>query len=183
MTGFDPFPSCCFPFLLTSKETSKETSKMITVGEPFPQFKVKACNGLTNDDLTEFTNDSFDGKWKVFFFYPKDFTAGCTREAQGFRDVYSDIRDLGASVIGMSTDDRDSHRRFREACALPFQLAADTDGTVREAYGVRRRFLGPGTKRVTYLIDCEAVVRGVYDHEIAIGRHVTDVLKGLRGLH
>ena len=151
---------------------------MLRIGDKAPDFEV------TLDDGTAFRlSDALEKGPLVLYFYPKDFTAGCTREAQGFRDVYSDIRDLGASVIGMSTDDRDSHRRFREACALPFQLAADTDGTVREAYGVRRRFLGPGTKRVTYLIDCEAVVRGVYDHEIAIGRHVTDVLKGLRGLH
>jgi peroxiredoxin Q/BCP len=150
---------------------------MLRIGDTAPEFEVSL------DDGTAFRlSEALEKGPVILYFYPKDFTAGCTREAQGFRDVYSDIRDLGASVIGMSTDDLDSHRRFREACRLPFQLAADTDGTVREAYGVRRRFLGPGTKRVTYLIDCEAVIRGVYDHEIAIGRHVTDVLNGLREL-
>jgi peroxiredoxin Q/BCP len=118
----------------------------------------------------------------VLYFYPRDFTAGCTREAQDFRDVYPDIFELGAWVIGVSTDHADSHRRFREACRLPFPLATDTGGSIRDAYGVHRRFLGPGTMRVTFLIDREGVIRGVYDHELAIGRHVTDVLSGLRGL-
>lgn len=152
---------------------------MLRIGDIAPEFEI------TLGDGTAFRlSEALEKGPLVLYFYPKDFTAGCTREAQGFRDVYSDIRDLGASVVGVSTDDPDSHRRFREARRLPFQLATDADGTVREAFDVRRHLpLGPATKRVTFLIDRSGIIRGVYDHEIAIGRHVTDVLKGLRRLH
>ena len=151
---------------------------MLRIGDKAPKFEV------TLDDGTAFRlSEALANGPLVLYFYPKDFTVGCTREAQSFRDVYSEIRDLGASVIGMSTDDPDSHRRFREACRLPFQLAADTDGTVREAFDVRRLLpLGPATKRVTFLIDRSGIIQGVYDHELAIGRHANDVLDGLRGL-
>ena len=150
---------------------------MLRVGDEAPEFNATLQDG-SNFRLSE----ALAAGPLVLYFYPKDFTAGCTREAHGFRDVYSEIRDLGASIVGISTDSPESHRRFGEACDLPFRLAADTDGSVRAAYGVHRRSLGPGTKRVTFLIDSGGVVQGVYHHEIAIGRHVTDVLDGLRGL-
>lgn len=151
---------------------------MLKVGDMAPDFEA-----VLDDGSVFRLRDALADGPLVLFFYPRDFTAGCTREAQGFRDAYAEIRELGASVVGVSTDGSDSHRRFREACRLPFRLAADVDGSVREAYDVRRRVpVGPGTMRVTYLIDSEGRVRGVYNHELAIGRHVNDVLAGLRGL-
>ena len=93
---------------------------MLRIGDIAPEFEI------TLGDGTAFRlSEALEKGPLVLYFYPKDFTAGCTREAQGFRDVYSDIRDLGASVVGVSTDDPDSHRRFREARRLPFQLATD----------------------------------------------------------
>jgi alkyl hydroperoxide reductase subunit AhpC len=77
------------------------------------------------------------------------------------------------------TDSIDSHQRFKKACALSFQLATDPEGKVQETYGVRRRFPRQSTMRVTFLIDQAAVIRGAYQHEVAVRRHVADVLHDL----
>ena len=85
-------------------------------------------------------------------------------------------------MVGVSHDSVESHVRFREEYDVPFRLVSDSDRRVIDAYGVRRLLGLSPTKRVTYLIDKERVIRGVYHHEIAIGRHHSDVLKGLQRL-
>ena len=80
----------------------KEESNMLTVGDKFPQFKVKAACGITNDDLKELTNESFQGKWKVFFFYPKDFTFVCPTEIVEFDRALPEFASRNAAVIGGS---------------------------------------------------------------------------------
>ncbi len=118
----------------------------------------------------------------VLYFYPKDFTIGCTKEACDFRDNYEALQHEGAILVGVSSDDPESHRRFKDKYALPFPLAADIDQSISRSYDVLRRFL-PGPQRVTYVIDTSGVIRGAFRHELAIGRHQDDVLQTLRLLN
>lgn len=115
----------------------------------------------------------------VLYFYPKDETPMCTRQACAFRDSYEDFTDAGAEVIGVSADSERSHRAFAEHHGLPFRLVADTDGSLRQAYGVPRTLgLMPG--RVTYVIDREGVVRHVFSAQLAAQRHIDAALATLR---
>ena len=113
----------------------------------------------------------------VIYFYPKDFTPGCTREACSFRDAREEIVGLhGAEVIGVSRDTPDSHARFIAKHRLPFQLVSDADGSITKAFDAQ--MLGgiiPVSRRVTYVVDGEGVVRGVFTHTFAAEQHVDDV--------
>ena len=113
----------------------------------------------------------------VIYFYPKDFTPGCTREACSFRDAREDLVGLyGAEIVGVSRDTPESHARFIARHKLPFQLVADVDGKITKAFGAT--MLGglvPVSKRVTYVVDGEGVVRAMFDHAFAAERHVEDV--------
>ncbi len=120
----------------------------------------------------------------VLFFYPKDFTPGCTTEVCSFRDAFKELSaDKGATILGVSRDDPASHRRFREEYRLPYDLVTD-DGSMAKAFGAT--WLGgliAVSKRVTFVIDGEGVVRGVFRHEMLnIDQHVKDVRGVLAGL-
>lgn len=124
----------------------------------------------------------FRGKQPVvLYFYPKDDTPGCTKEACSFRDQYEDFQALGAEVIGVSSDSTESHARFVEKYSLPFRLLSDRGGRVRKAYGVPATFgLIPG--RVTFVIDRLGMVRHVFNSQSQATRHVEEALETLRGL-
>src|SRR5438045_4038679 len=98
----------------------------------------------------------------VLFFYPKDDTAGCTREACAFRDAYQEFLRAGAQVVGISSQGQRSHQAFVEKNRLPFTLVSDEGGTVRERYGVKSSFLGLVPGRETFVIDRGGVVRHVF---------------------
>lgn len=124
-----------------------------------------------------------EGRALVVFFYPRDFTSGCTREACAFRDAYDEFRDLGAEVVGVSRDPAGRHAAFREAHRLPFPLIADVDGRLGRAFGAA--WLGgllPLHQRKTFVADADDVIRGVFRHEIRIGRHVGKALQLLKTL-
>lgn len=115
----------------------------------------------------------------VLYFYPKDETPGCKRQACAFRDSYRDFADAGAEVIGVSSDSDDSHRSFAAHHELPFRLLADGDGSLRKAFGVPKTLgLLPG--RVTYLIDSGGIVRHVFSSQLAPERHIKEALAILR---
>jgi peroxiredoxin Q/BCP len=117
----------------------------------------------------------------VLFFYPKDNTAICTKEACAFRDAYEDFVAAGATVVGVSGDSAESHTQFAEQHRLPFLLATDADGAVRRAFGVPKTLgLIPG--RVTYVIDREGIVRHVFSGQFAADRHVREALDAVRKL-
>lgn len=116
----------------------------------------------------------------VVYFYPKDDTFGCTRESCAFRDAYAELREAGAAVVGISGDDVDSHRRFAEKFALPYDLCADVDATARRAFGVPSAGLASG--RVTFVIDRDRRVRHVYSSRIRFEAHVDEALKTIRRL-
>lgn len=126
------------------------------------------------------------GRWVVLYFYPRDHTPGCTREACEFRDAHAQFQNQGAVVIGVSTDTVASHARFAERQRLPFMLLADPERSVVRQYGVwgQKRFMGrtvQGTLRTTFLIDPEGRIRRIW-HRVRPAGHAAEVLEALREL-
>jgi len=126
------------------------------------------------------------GRWVVLYFYPRDHTPGCTREACEFRDSYAAFQQEEAVVVGVSTDSVESHARFAARQQLPFVLVADPDRAVVRQYGVwgPKRFMGrllEGTIRSTFLIDPHGRIRRIWRHVRPAG-HAAEVLKELRRL-
>ena len=120
------------------------------------------------------------GKPLVVYFYPKDDTFGCTREACTFRDHYEDFLGAGADVIGVSRDDAASHDRFKAKNRLPFTLLSDPGGKVADAWGVRGPLGLPG--RVTIVFDRDGIVRHRFDSAIRFGKHVDEALEMVKQL-
>ena len=148
---------------------------MIKEGEAAPDFEARDAEGNTVrlSDLR--------GQKVALYFYPKDDTPGCTKEACSLRDGHSELTRRGIKVIGVSTDDEKSHRKFAEKYSLPFTLLADTDHKVADAYGVygEKKFMGrtyDGVHRKTFLIDEEGRVRKVFD-KVNVEEHADEVLK------
>lgn len=145
--------------------------------------KAPPITGLL-DDGSKFSLESARGRPVVLYFYPKDFTPGCTREACSFRDAHGDLVGVhDARVIGVSRDSPASHARFKREYNLPFELLSDEGGAIAKAFGAT--YLGglvPLTKRMTFVIDAEGIIRGVFHHELAINSHLTDVRACLEAL-
>ncbi len=130
-------------------------------GDPAPGFTATASGG------TRVSLEQFKGKHLVLYFYPKDDTPGCTREACGFRDIYDAFAAKGALVLGVSTDSIKAHDKFSLKRQLPFLLLADEDHAIVKAYGVwgEKTFMGrkyQGTHRVTFLIGPDGVIRKIW---------------------
>jgi len=146
----------------------------VKVGDSAPGFSLRSQNGeeVNLADLLQKGN-------VVVYFYPKDRTPGCTAEAGAFRDSYPKFEELGAEVVGISSDSVDSHQGFASDCGLPFKLLSDPGGKVRKAYGVSSSMgLIPG--RVTYVIDKAGKVRHVFSSQLQATRHVQEALEALR---
>ena len=115
-------------------------------------------------------------KWVVLYFYPKDYTLGCTKEACSFRNHYKTLQEAGAEVIGISSDPVESHDRFAQDYNLPFTLLSDEGGKVRSLYGVPSTLgLVPG--RVTYIIDKEGIVQHIFNSQYNPQAHVQEALR------
>lgn len=106
----------------------------------------------------------------LLYFYPADFTPGCTKEACEIRDMHEDISDAGIQVVGVSPQDSDSHAQFRDKYTLPFKLLADPEKQAVKAYGVDGP-LGMGVRRATFLIDPDGSIEDVVVADFRIGRH------------
>jgi len=146
----------------------------IQVGDAAPDFDLPDARGR-RVRLADFKGK----RGVVLYFYPKDDTPGCTKEACSFRDSYEEFRDAGAEVIGVSSDSEASHRSFAEKYRLPFVLVADAGGELRRRYGVPSTLgLLPG--RVTYVIDREGIVRHVFNSQLQAAKHVDEALAVLR---
>lgn len=128
---------------------------------------------------TPHTLADYRGRPLVLYFYPRDGTPGCTREACAFRDAWSRYTEANVQVVGVSTDDVESHREFAEEHEIPFPLLADEDAALAEAFGVKRH-LGMAS-RVTFLVDAEGIVRGVIE-DVDPGVHADEVLAQVRTL-
>ena len=145
-----------------------------------PAFALKATNGATLK-LSE-----LKGKPVVIFFYPKDDTPGCTKEACAFRDRLAEIQKLGAVVLGVSADDVASHKKFSEKFSLNFPLLADTDHRMAEQYGAWREKnmygkVSMGIQRSTFLIDANGVVTKVWK-KVSVDGHDQQVIDALQAL-
>lgn len=145
------------------------------VGDKAPGFTSK------DQDGKPVSLSDFIGKKVVLYFYPKDQTPGCTKEACNLRDNIDALTDAGYVVLGVSTDDEASHREFREKYSLPFTLIADTDKTVNQKYGtwVEKERDGTkywGTQRKTFLIDENGFITEIIDKVDTEG-HAGQILK------
>jgi peroxiredoxin Q/BCP len=141
----------------------------LAVGTPAPQFTAKDDAGNT------VSLSDFQGKTVVLYFYPKDDTPGCTKEAQSFRDNYTEYQGKDIAVLGVSTDDETSHKAFKEKYGLPFSLLADTDKAITKAYDVDG---GGYSKRVTYIINGEGTIDRVFE-TVKTDTHAQDILADL----
>jgi thioredoxin-dependent peroxiredoxin len=148
----------------------------IIVGDRAPEFTVQSHTGQ------EISLADYRGKNAVvLYFYPKDGTTICTKEACSFRDAYEDFVQAGAVVIGVSSDSAESHQSFAASHRLPFVLLTDEDGSLRKAFGVSKT-LGIMPGRVTYVIDKDGVVRHIFNSQFAAERHVAEAVKIVREL-
>ena len=152
----------------------------LAVGDKAPDFKMPSDGG------GEISLASLNGKAVILYFYPKDDTPGCTKEACGFRDALPDFAGANAEIIGVSKDSVAKHDKFKSKYDLPFALGADVDGAVCEAYGtwIEKSMYGRkymGIERATFLIDGDGVLRGVW-RKVKVKGHVEEVLAAAQGL-
>lgn len=138
----------------------------LAVGTVAPEFTT------VDDEGNSVSLSDYKGKVVVLYFYPKDDTPGCTKEAQSFRDNYQQYQDKDMVVFGVSMDDQASHKAFKEKYGLPFQLLVDKDGKLTKAYDVEG---GGYSKRVTYVIDAEGKISYV-DEKVKTDSHAQDIL-------
>jgi thioredoxin-dependent peroxiredoxin len=152
------------------------TKDRVSVGSKAPDFTLPSQSG----EMVSL-KDFLGNKPVVLFFYPKDDTPGCTKQACAFRDAYEEFWKLDAEIIGISSDSVESHRSFASKHDLPFTLLSDEGGKVRRLYGVPSAFgLFPG--RVTYVIGEEGVVRHVFSSQVETARHVEEALEDLKSI-
>jgi peroxiredoxin Q/BCP len=152
---------------------------MLTIGSPAPPFSLVADSGVL------VSLESLRGRPVVLFFYPRDDTPGCITEACEFRDHWPDVKRAGAVVLGVSPDDRRSHRKFRDKFSLPFPLLIDADHAVAEAYGVwgEKSLFGhryQGIRRTTFVIDAGGRIARIFERVKPRG-HAAQVLEALSG--
>lgn len=152
---------------------------MPQAGQSAPDFTA------TTESGEQIKLSDFHGKWVVLYFYPKDNTPGCTKEACSLRDSYTAITDANAVVLGVSTDTAASHQRFISKFGLPFTLIADTDKAVSTLYGVygEKTMYGKkvmGVTRTTFVIDPDGIIRKVFT-KVTVEQHGDEVLAVIRG--
>jgi thioredoxin-dependent peroxiredoxin len=148
----------------------------VEVGDVAPDFSLPSHTGET-----VVLNHLLAKSEVVLYFYPKDNTPGCTAEARAFRDSYEVFKEMGAEVVGVSSDSVDSHRGFAAKCEVPFILLSDEGGRVRKLYGVPSSLgLFPG--RVTYVIDTNGIVRHVFNSQTNPAKHVEEAVAALRSI-
>lgn len=148
---------------------------MLKEGSVAPAFKATNTKGET------IRLKDLRGQKVVLYFYPKDDTPGCTKEACAFRDAFSDFKKRGIEVIGISTDSEASHQKFTTKYKLPFTLLADTDHSIADAYGVygEKKFMGRtylGVKRMTFLIDEKGKIKKIFE-KVKPDEHAREVLE------
>jgi peroxiredoxin Q/BCP len=146
-------------------------------GDKIPHFKAKDTNG------NDFDSAALLGKKPlVVYFYPKDNTPGCTAQACSFRDQYEDFIDLGAEVIGVSSDSVASHQKFTKQYQLPFILLSDADKKIRKLFGVPTGLLGLLPGRVTYVADKNGIIQLIFDSSMMPTKHIPKALEAIRKL-
>jgi thioredoxin-dependent peroxiredoxin len=143
----------------------------LVAGRPAPDFSATSYDGKPVKIA------SLKGKHVVLYFYPKDETPGCTKEACSFRDAWKDLESTGVVLVGISTDNAESHKKFAEHHKLPFLLVSDADGAIAKAYGVPNTagYLG----RQTFVIGPDGNLKKVY-RSVDVAKHAADVLSDVK---
>ena len=136
-----------------------------------PQFE------SVTDTGEKYSLSDFLGKSSVvLYFYPKDFTMGCTKEACTFRDNWEKVTSLGATVVGVSSDDPETHAKFKREHSLQFTLISDQDKAIRKLYSVEGRFI---PSRITFVIDKQGKIRSIFNSQLNVTKHVEEALESL----
>lgn len=151
----------------------------LTIGDQAPDFTLS-----TDEDNKTITLSKLRGKKVILYFYPKDNTPGCTKEACDFRDFFAEFAKHDALIFGISKDSAKAHGKFKEKYALPFTLLVDANADVCEAYGVinKKSLFGKtflGIQRSTFLIDEKGIIRAVW-RKVKVPGHVEQVLNELK---
>ena len=159
---------------------------MLTIGDRFPQFTAKAVvSRQPGQEFVELSEQSYPGQWKVYFFWPKDFTFVCPTEIAGFARLDRDFADRGAQLIGASTDSEYVHLAWRQhhddLRDLPFPMLADLKREVSTALGILDKQEGVAL-RATFVVDPEGVIRFVSVNDLSVGRNPAEVLRVLDAL-
>jgi len=146
---------------------------MLETGAKAPEFVLNTHEGIETSlsDLLQ------DGPL-ILYFYPADFTPGCTKEACSIRDIHNDIQSVGLQVAGVSPQDEDSHKRFREEHNLPFILLCDPEKVAIKMYDVDGPF-GVGVRRATFLINQDRTIKDAMMADVFIGRHEEFIRKAV----
>ena len=143
----------------------------IVVGKPAPDFTAKAHDG------TDIKVSALKGKPVVLYFYPRDETPGCTKEACSFRDAWKDLAKTNVVMVGISTDNAESHKAFAKHHELPFHLVSDESGSIAKSYGVPNR--GGFLARHTIVIGADGNVKKIY-REVDVSKHAAEIMADLK---
>ncbi|MFA6553178.1 MAG: peroxiredoxin [Patescibacteria group bacterium] len=143
----------------------------LTESAQAPNFSAQDQDGHTH------TLNNYSGKWLLLYFYPRDFTPGCTTEACSLRDNFSELQKL-ATVVGVSTDSVDSHKKFSEKYRLPFTLLADDDKKMTQEYGADGLIFN---KRTSFLIGPDGMIKKIYE-KVKPERHAAEIIADLKAL-
>ena len=161
-------------------------TSMLTIGDTFPAFTATAVTSLERGkEFTQLSNDAFPGKWKVIFFWPKDFTFVCPTEIAAFGKLDRQFADRDAQVLGVSTDSEYVHLAWRnqhpDLKDLPFPMIADIKRELSQALGVLDKKEGVAL-RATFIVDPEGTIRFVSVNDLSVGRNPEEVLRVLDAL-
>lgn len=148
---------------------------MLPVGEKAPNFTLPSTSGK---DFTLYVDMLL--RPCILYFYPKDFTTGCTEQACGFRDTFDTFIDLDISIIGISRDDITTHLRFKKELSLPFELLADAGGEISKRYGTVPALMPFFTKRTTYLLDKHQRIVSAYENIFSSGKHIQEMVEKVK---
>lgn len=150
---------------------SLSSTAQLSIGDKAPSFNLPDENGnmVSSDDI-------YGKEMVVVYFYPKDDTPGCTKEACSFRDHFEEFTDAGVRVIGVSSDDQKSHAKFANKYNLPYTLLSDTDKIMRNDFGVKGDLFGLIPGRVSFLIDQNGVVQNIVESQTNPERHIVENL-------
>jgi peroxiredoxin Q/BCP len=139
----------------------------LSIGQKAPDFTLPSTSGRNFSLYRDMQN-----KPCILYFYPKDFSVGCTNEACSFRDTFEVFNELNIKIIGISRDSLESHLKFKKTLNLPFDLLADEGGMICAEYKTQLPFVPAFTKRTTYLLDKNKMILAVYENIFSSKRHI-----------
>ena len=150
----------------------------INIGDIFPNFILNDENGEEFDLKRDFINS-----YLVLYFYPRDETPGCTKQACYFKDFYTDFKTFDCEIIGLSSDNQDSHEKFKNNYSLPFKLLSDNNSLLRKKLNLPKDFFGLSHGRITFLINKKKEILFIHRSFLNMKSHINSVLKYLKKNH